>query len=134
MRIKVLILGVALFAGMTGTAQIQRKTAPKPVADTTAPANPAMEPGEKIGQKKALKELQLTKEQKQKIKALRNEAKERKEKIENNDSLTATQKEARLKEIKKEQAEKLKTTLTDEQKAKLIKMKREERLRKKQGE
>ena len=126
---------MVLFTGMTCTAQVQRKIAPKPVADTITPAGtPAMEPEQPQGKKQAMKALQLTKEQKEKIRALRSEAKEKKDRIEGNDSLSAAQKDAQLKELKKEQAEKLKTTLTDEQKAKLINMKQEGRMRKNKKE
>jgi Spy/CpxP family protein refolding chaperone len=77
-------------------------------------------------QKKAMmKELNLTEDQKSKLKELNAGNKEKKQAIVNNAQLTEEQKKEQLKLIRKEQAENMKAVLTDEQKVKMkdVKMK-----------
>lgn len=66
-----------------------------------------------------LKNLNLTNEQKEKLKELRQDGKQKKELIMNNSSLTQEQKKEQLKELKKNQKEKSESILTPEQKEKV---------------
>jgi len=71
-------------------------------------------------QKKAMmKELNLTEDQKSKLKEMNAGNKEKKQAIVNNAQLTEEQKKEQLKSIRKEQAENMNAVLSDEQKAKM---------------
>ncbi len=122
---KQLIAILLLAAGMaqTSAAQIQRTVTLRATTDTAAKPAPAAT--ERASGKKLMKELKLTKEQRGKLKEQRNEAKSKKEAIEGNDQLSQQEKDNQLKELKKEQLAKTQTLLTDEQKEKLKKMRRQ---------
>ncbi len=125
-------LGLSALVSINALAQIQRKPAPKPATDTTAPAgNPVMESGQEKNRKQLLRELKLSKAQKEKMKTMRAASQNEKAKIEQSDSLNAAEKKARLRELKQQQAEKVKTMLTDEQKAKVAAWRQQERKKKK---
>ena len=66
-----------------------------------------------------IKELNLTTEQKMKLKETRQALSEKKEAIENDDKLSAEQKEQRLREIKIDQARNMQTILNQEQREKM---------------
>ena len=70
------------------------------------------------GKKDLIKDLDLSKEQKIKLKEIRQAGKARKEGIENNSQLTEPEKKKQLRELQKEQALQVQAILTDEQKEK----------------
>jgi len=69
-----------------------------------------------------MRELNLTKEQREKIKEIRQANQAKKEAIENDTTLTAEQKETRLRELKREMGQSMLPILNDEQKAKFKEM------------
>lgn len=68
------------------------------------------------GKKDLVKDLDLSKEQKIKLKEIRQAGKTRKEAIENNSQLTEPEKKKQLREQQKEQARAIQAILTGEQK------------------
>lgn len=104
-------------------AQVQRKTA---VANKKDSASVAAERKQTSrGEKKQMvKDLDLNKEQKSKLKEIRQSAKAKKEAIENDEKLSADEKQAKLKELQREQAKSTMTILNDEQKEKMKKMRK----------
>ena len=104
-------------------AQIQRKTAVTNKTDsaTVATERKTASRGEK---KQMVKELDLNKDQKSKLKEIRQSAKAKKEAIENDEKLSADEKQAKLKELQREQAKSTMTILNDEQKEKMKKMRK----------
>lgn len=107
-------------------AQVQRqkKTADKSDSslNTTAQKHDAGK-----DRKEMMKDLDLTKEQKGKLKEIRQAGKAKKEAIENDEKLNADEKKAKLKDLKKEQAKSTMDILSKEQKLKLLKMRQEKK-------
>ncbi len=100
---------------LTASAQIERK----PVAIKTDSAQTTSNnKADKQTQKDRLKELNLTKEQKAKVKEIRQAGKSAKEAIEKNTELSETDKKKQLRELQKTQAQKVQAILTEEQKVK----------------
>jgi Spy/CpxP family protein refolding chaperone len=108
---KSIVIATLLFISANSFAQTKKSmNAAAPVmADTTATPAKANEHKDKY------KDLNLTDEQKGKIKELNKRNKAEKGKIENDATLTPEQKSAKLKEIKKEQSKSFKAILTPEQ-------------------
>ena len=79
------------------------------------------------GKQKALKELNLTKEQKQQVKAVRQDSKAEQDAIINDTTLTEAQRKEKLKIVKGDAAKKLQGILTEEQRSKLRTMKQGKR-------
>ena len=79
------------------------------------------------GKLKALKELNLTKEQKQQVKAVRQDSKAEQDAIINDTTLTEAQRKEKLKIVKGDAAKKLQGILTEEQRSKLRTMKQGKR-------
>ena len=79
------------------------------------------------GKLKALKELNLTKEQKQQVKAVRQDSKAEQDAIINDTTLTEAQRKEKLKIVKGDAAKKLQDILTEEQRSKLRTMKQGKR-------
>lgn len=77
----------------------------------------------KYGHKKMMNELNLSEEQKLKMKEMRMVNKEKKAAVLNNSSLSETQKREQLKSLHQENSGKFESILTDEQKAKMKTMK-----------
>lgn len=104
-------------------AQVQRKAAVKNNSDSAAVSTDkkTLSRGQKI---KVAKELDLNKEQKSKLKEIRQSAKAKKDAIENDDKLSIAEKQAKLKELQREQAKSTMTILNDEQKEKMKEMRR----------
>jgi hypothetical protein len=104
-------------------AQVQRKAAVKNNSDSAAVGTDkkTLSRGQKI---KVAKELDLNKEQKSKLKEIRQSAKAKKDAVENDDKLSAAEKQAKLKELQREQAKSTMTILNDEQKEKMKEMRR----------
>ena len=111
-------LTLLLFACVTLSAvnaQTQRKKNIIATDSTTTEA-----PSKTRGQKRAMmKELNLTKEQKGKLKELHQLKKDKIAQVQNNDKLTDAEKKEQLKAFKKEQLKATLALLNDEQKAKL---------------
>jgi Spy/CpxP family protein refolding chaperone len=133
---KCIITGIILAINIASlSAQVQRKSTPKPVADSTAPATmPGSDTSAHKSKKAIMRELNLSKTQKQKVREMHQAAKSEKDKINNDPSLNEAAKKEKLKALKQQQAEQMKTILTDEQKAKLRAVRKEKGKRKKTGE
>jgi len=116
-------IGIALLvmSGLTSAAQIQRTV--KQRNDSTA-----IEPADskkKDSRKEMLKELDLTKEQKAKLREINQSMKASKEAIENDTTLSETERKEKLKTHRREHAAKVQAILTDEQKIKFRQLKLE---------
>ncbi len=84
-----------------------------------------------FGQGQAVKDLNLTDDQKAKLKDMNAGVEAKRQGILNDTKLTDEQKKAMLRELRAKQAENLKSVLTDEQKAKLKEQKMEMKAQKK---
>jgi Spy/CpxP family protein refolding chaperone len=115
MKIPLIVLVLSL-GTLSSSAQIERK----PAVIKTDSAQ-AVKPGNKTYQqsrKDRLKDLDLTREQKMKLKEIREANKTAKDAIENNTQLSEQDKKKQLRALQKEQAQKVQAILTDEQRAK----------------
>lgn len=113
MKYPVILFSFLLFS-FFASAQVERKPAKADSAATTSSVNKM----NKQSKKDRMKELDLTKEQKLKMKEIRQSGKAKRESIENNTSLTEPEKKKQLRALQIEQAQKIQEILTDEQKAK----------------
>ena len=121
--IVVTVLSLITFASF---AQIQRQK--KEVAKPDSSAGAAVQTkDEGPGRKEMMKELDLTKEQRSKIKGFRQDAKAKKDAIENDTSLKPEEKQTKLKELRKELEQNTLSVLSREQKMKLLKMRSEKK-------
>ena len=111
-----LILTAFILMSLFTSAQIERKPM-KVKSDSTSAASPGVETG-KPNREEIFKELDLTREQRIKLKEIRQSNKEAKDAVENNTGLSDQDKKKQLRELQKAQAEKVQAILTDEQKAK----------------
>lgn len=111
-----LIILLVLFGSLSSTAQIERKTESLK-ADSINNAQVDNKKN-KPTQKDRLEELDLTKEQKGKLKEIRQSGKAAKDAIDNNTQLSEVEKKKQLRNLKMEQAQKVQGILTEEQKAK----------------
>jgi Spy/CpxP family protein refolding chaperone len=110
-----LIAFIFFFATFSVSAQIERK----PVAaktDSTQAVND--DKAKQQNRKDRMKELNLTREQKNMLKDIHRSGKAEKDAIENNTQLSEEEKKKRLRELQKKHAEKLQAILTPEQLAK----------------
>jgi len=108
-------------------AQVQRnKTTTLARADSAGTVTEKRK-GNEMDKKQMMRELDLSREQKVKFKELRQSMKEKKEAIENDDKLSGPEKEAKLKELRKEQAKNTMSILTPEQKVKMLKMRKDKK-------
>lgn len=103
-----------IFSGLSLSAQIERTE----VGKTDTIAFTAAKEKNKRNQKDRLKDLDLTKEQRAKVKEIRQAGKEAREAIENNTQLPEQEKKKQLRNLQKEQAQKIQAILTEEQRAK----------------
>lgn len=92
--------------------------------DSTATAAPAKTRGEK---KEMMKELNLSKEQKIKLKNLKQDNKAKMDAVQNDASLSDAEKKAKLKELKKQQLLSTMSVLNEEQKAKLKQLRKDKK-------
>lgn len=111
MKIYLIAIIVSLVS-ISASAQIERK--PTARADSSNAIN-ADGKTDQQSRKDRMKELDLTREQKSKMKELRLSGKSAKDAIENNAQLTVAEKKKQLRELQKAQAEKMQTILTPEQ-------------------
>ena len=115
MKISLIALILSL-ATITTSAQIERQTVvvKKDSAQTAINDNKA----DKQSRKERFKELDLTKEQKGKLKEIMQSGKAAKEAIESNTQLSEDNKKKQLRELQKSQAQKIQAILTPEQREK----------------
>lgn len=101
------------FAGLlfaaTGNAQVKRNSAQSQTMQSDTSHH--------FRKGKMMDNLNLTAEQKAQLKSMRQDAKQQREAIQNDASLTADQKKAKMKELHKTQSDKMKSILTPEQQA-----------------
>jgi len=120
MKIPGLILFL-LLPSMISVAQIERKPSPSKQVDSIL-----SQPGNSMNNRKdLLKDLDLNREQKMKLKEIRQASMAKKEAIENNGQLPEEEKKKQLRELQKEQAKNVQAILTDEQKKKFKAKKQE---------
>lgn len=122
------MISLTLFSLITfaSFAQIQRQK--KETAKTDSSASAAVQTkDEGPNKKEMMKELDLSKEQKLKIKAFRQDAQAKKDAIENDITLKPEEKQAKLKDVRKELQQNTMSVLTREQKLKLLKMRSEKK-------
>lgn len=110
----VFIALVCISATFTSSAQIERKKAANQKADTATSAT-AGEPADKESRRDRMKELDLTKDQRIKLKEIRQANSAAKTAIENNDALSESEKKKQLRALQKDQAQKIQAILTPEQ-------------------
>ena len=99
-------------------AQVQRQATPKALDSTYHAGETRPGKNNRGARKQMMLDLNLTKEQRGKFKEIRQSNMAKREEINNNDSLTQEQKDARLRELKKQQQQSTMSILNDEQKAK----------------
>lgn len=113
MKISLIIFILSLFT-ITASAQIERQ--PVTIKKDSAQAAPA--PDDKVdkqSRKERFKELDLTKEQKGKLKEINQSGKAARETIENNTQLSDQDKKKQLRELQRSQMQKIQAILTPEQ-------------------
>lgn len=115
---------------ITANAQVQRKKTG--AADSAAVSTSKAADG-KGGRKEMMKDLNLTKLQKHKLKEMRLSGKTKMSEIQNDAKLSEADKKTKLKELHKQQMESTLSVLNDEQKAKFKKMQKNKK-QQKQGE
>jgi len=126
---KIVVCAAFLSISILSMAQIKRT--PNIRTDSSGlVVNPDAKRGE--GQMQLLKELDLTREQKGKLKELHQANKIKKEEIDNDTKLSDTEKQQKLKQLRQEQMQGTMSILTDEQKQKLKELRKEKGL--KEGE
>ncbi len=121
MKIPGIVL-MLLCCSFLATSQVERKPSPSTQSDSTG--NDTNRNRLNRNRKKDLiKDLDLSREQKIKLKELRQSNMAKKETIENNLQLNDQDKKRQLHSLQKEQAQNIQAILTDEQKAKFKKNK-----------
>ncbi|MBL7703319.1 MAG: hypothetical protein JNM14_13800 [Ferruginibacter sp.] len=110
------VLLISLFT-FTASAQIERQPAVAK-ADSAQQTPVADNKADKQRRKERFRELDLTREQKGKLKEIMQSGKAAKDEIENNTQLSDDDKKKQLHELKKAQAQKIQAILTPEQREK----------------
>jgi Spy/CpxP family protein refolding chaperone len=119
------MVAISLMASLS-FAQVQRQK--KEVIKTdSAAAGTVQKETAGPNKREMMKELNLSKEQRSKLKEFRQSAQAKKAAIENDDKLSATEKEDKMKEVKKEQLKNTMSVLSPEQKMKLLKMRKDKK-------
>ncbi len=113
---KIILLLFTCFTLAAVNAQTQRKKAPVAATDSSTVTTPAKTRGEK---RAMMKDLNLTREQKGRLKEMHRANKDKIANVENDDTLSETAKKEKLKVLKKEQLAATLSLLNDEQEAKL---------------
>lgn len=116
---KIIIFLSILLSATLVNAQIKRtpvKSAAK--TDSAAASQPVQNTEQRQNRKAALKELNLTKEQKIKMKELRDDMKAKEDSINSDSKLTDDEKKVKLHQLRKQKLQTIEGMLTDEQKAK----------------
>lgn len=109
---------------INANAQVQRKHTQPAGADSATAAKASVD---KMGRKDMLHELNLTKQQRLKMKALRQEGKAKMDAIKNDSKLSDSERTEKIKALKKEQMDGTMSVLNDEQKTKLKQMRKEKK-------
>jgi hypothetical protein len=134
---KIMMLLAFVFLGFGMFAQVQRKVAGTNDTYQTA-VNDEKETNEgfdkKPNKRQILKELNLTREQKSRLKEIQQDNKSKRDEIMNDGSLTKDQKQDKLKEIRRAEVYDLQGILSDEQKARLKAIRKERRKNSSKGE
>ncbi len=110
------IIMLLVLGSLSSTAQVERKT--QSVKPDSTNATTVKNKNDKQSQKDRLKDLDLTREQKAKVKEIRQAGKAAKDAIENNADLAEADKKKQLRNLQREQAQKIQAILTEEQKVK----------------
>ena len=114
---KTYIISITFLLGsLYSSAQIQRDVVAK--VDTISFSSSDKNKNDKMSRKERFKELDLTREQKVKMKEIMQSGKASKDAIENNAQLSEPEKKKQLRELQKKQLLKIQSILTEEQKAK----------------
>lgn len=121
---KILALLLLCSVIVTANAQVQRKKTA--VADSGAISTGKMAKT-KGGHKEMMKELNLSKVQKVKLKGMRQDGKAKMDAVQNDPKLSAEEKKTKLKELKKEQLQNTLSVLNDEQKTKFKKIQKDKK-------
>jgi Spy/CpxP family protein refolding chaperone len=109
-------------------AQVQRVVPQRKAADSSFMSrSPEYNGPASMERRQMMNELNLTREQRVKMKEIRQSGMARQEAVSNDDKLTPVQKEDKLRELKREQARDMQSVLTDEQKAKLRNLQQQKR-------
>jgi|GEM_PF-913310 len=131
---KVMVFMLAVFMGQLVFAQDAKPAEMNKTGEREMPGGKGRHKMHKHEKREMMKQLNLSEEQKTKLKEMNAGNKEKKQAILNDTKLTEEQKKEQLRAIKKEQATNMQTVLTDEQKAKMkevrLKMKEERKNRK----
>ena len=106
---KIIAIAALAIVSSTGFAQAKKELNATPATNAAAPAAKSEDHKDKY------KDLNLTDDQKAKIKELNKQNKAEKAKVEADATMTADQKAAKLKELKKEQGKAFKAILTPQQ-------------------
>jgi hypothetical protein len=123
---RIIAVTVLSLAFSLSFAQVQRQKKEVDKSDSSANTT-AQKQDAGMDRKEMMRDLDLTKEQKGKLKEIRQAGKAKKEAIENDEKLSADEKQAKLKDLKKEQAKSTMSILSREQKLKLLKMRQEKK-------
>jgi hypothetical protein len=123
-KIIILLAGIIIVAA--ADAQVQRKRAVLPVTDSTK-TDAAVTKNDRQRKKEMFKELNLSKEQRVKLKGVKQDGKAKIDAIQNDATLSDAEKKEKMKELKKQQLTSTMALLNDEQKAKLKQMLKEKK-------
>jgi len=117
---KYIVIIVAMITGLTTTAQIQRTVVKQKPDSTSSVQVPAQnnKPGKEI-----FRELDLSKEQKLKLREINQSMKASKDALESDTTLNEAARKEKLKALRKEHATKVQAILTEEQKIKFRQLK-----------
>ena len=116
---KAAFLATLSFISVLSIAQVQRVVTAKPVDSTNRSDGNMAEKNNRGDRKQMLRELNLTKEQRGKFKEIGQANKAKRDEINNNDSLTQGQKDAKLRELKRTAVQSTMSILNEEQKEKM---------------
>jgi Spy/CpxP family protein refolding chaperone len=112
---KISLIALALFLGtLSASAQIERKSVAVKTDSTQTSSGNDMKV-DKQTRKERMKELNLTREQKGKMKEIMKGGKAAKEAIENNTQLSDQDRKKQMRELQKSQMQKIQAVLTPEQ-------------------
>jgi Spy/CpxP family protein refolding chaperone len=114
---KGIFLSVFILISIISFAQVQRIVKPVDSSSVSKTTTGINSPGTQ--RKKMMGDLDLTKEQKGKLKEIHQAGKAKKEQIEADDKLSDTEKQSRLRELQKEQAQNTLKILNPEQREKM---------------
>jgi Spy/CpxP family protein refolding chaperone len=132
MKKMIVLLAVAMMSQFV-FAQVQELTSAGKKSDSTMGQGKQRHRMHQQEKRAMMKELNLTEDQRSKLKEMNAGNKEKKQAIVNNAQLTEEQKKEQLQSIRKAQAENMKAVLTDEQKAKMKEVRMKMKTSKKNG-